>query len=216
MARAEGYNEHMLSGGGDEQYRKLGGFIPRTDNTIRVLDIGCGTGVELDYIWKNAPNAYITCLDLSSDMLALLLKNHPDHHSQIAVVEASYLNWTYPLETFDIVVSSQTMHHFMPEQKIAVYRNLLRTLKPDGVYLENDWYMDAAGAEQYRRRYETIISKIPDHVDAGQYHIDIPFTIDAQRQLFLNAGLHTVEVLESHIRAQWSGGIMKAGKREAV
>jgi len=210
-ARAQGYDEHMMLHFGEE-YRKLGDFIPKTNEVILILDIGCGTGIELDYIWTNAPNAHITCLDLSKDMLALLLKNHAGRLDQIEAIEVSYFNWQYPEKFFDIAVSSQTMHHFRPEQKTKVYHNLCKALKTDGFYIENDFYMDAVGSEQYRRRYEVIMSGISEQADTGQYHIDIPCTIEVQLELFLDAGFRTVEVLESHIRASGSGGILKAGK----
>jgi len=215
-ARVDGYDSHMLSDVGEGQYIQLGGFIPKTDGEIEILDIGCGTGLELGYIWKNAPNAHFTCLDLSKDMLALLVKKHSDRLDCIKTVEASYLDWAYPVGVFDIAVSSQTMHHFLPQQKIEVYRNLYRSLKSGGFYLENDWYVDDVTAEQYRRQFESAMSTLPAYVNAGEYHIDIPFTIEAQKELLAKAGFHTVEVLESHIRVYGSGGILKAGKQGAA
>ena len=211
--RADGYNEHMTSGsGGDISYQKLGGFFPRTGEPLNILDIGCGTGIELDYIWKRAPNASITCLDLSRGMLDLLLKNHPDRHGSIIIVEASYIDWEYPENTYDIVVSSVTMHHLWPEEKAGVYRKIIKTLKPGGCYIEDDFIVDAAQAEQYRRRYQIITETLPDKASAGEYHIDIPCTLEVQRELLTGAGFDMVEVLDSDIKASGSGAILKATK----
>ena len=60
--------------------------------------------------------------------------------------------------------------------------------------------------------YETILSQAPERARAGAYHIDIPNTIEIQRQVLLDAGFQTVDVLEAHIRPRWSGGILRAGK----
>ena len=102
--RSDGYNEKMLSGSGLEDYKKLGACFPKTDKALNILDIGCGTGIELDYIWAQAPNAQITCVDVSRWMLDLLLKNHPENHDRITIIEASYIDWTYPENAYVSIV----------------------------------------------------------------------------------------------------------------
>lgn len=216
-ARADGYNEHMFSGGGgDVSYKKLGGFFPKTSEPLNILDLGCGTGIELDYIWAQAPNSHITCLDLSRGMLDLLMRDHPDSHDRITVVEASYTGWAYPENEYDAVVSSVTMHHLWPEEKSGVYGNILKALKPGGWYIEDDFIVDELQAEQYKRRYELITANIPrdkpNNISAGEYHIDIPCTLDAQRELLLGAGFVSVEVLDANIQVSGSGAILKAYK----
>jgi len=79
--RADGYNNVMFSSSsGEEDYRRLGAFLPETSESVQILDVGCGTGIELDYIWERIPNAHITCVDVSRGMLELLLINHPGSH----------------------------------------------------------------------------------------------------------------------------------------
>ena len=143
-------------------------------------------------------------------MLGLLLRNHPDGRDRITVIEASYTGWEYPENEYDIVVSSVTMHHLPPEAKSGVYRNIQKALKPGGWYIEDDFIVDALQAEQYKRRYEYLSSNIAPA--PGGYHIDIPFTIDTQRELLLGAGFASVEVLEADIKVSGSGAILKARK----
>lgn len=54
-ARAENYDEHMLKDveGCREGYEKMAELLPK--NTQIVLDLGCGTGLELDEIFKRIP-----------------------------------------------------------------------------------------------------------------------------------------------------------------
>jgi RimJ/RimL family protein N-acetyltransferase/phospholipid N-methyltransferase len=211
--RADGYNRHMLSEAGSsaDDYKKLGSHFPKTSEAIQVLDIGCGTGIELDYIWAHAPHAHIICVDVSRGMLDILLQNHPGSHDRIAIVEASYIDWPYPENAFDIVVSNMTMHHLWPEQKVAIYRKILGALKTGGSYIEGDFIVDAIAAEQYKRRYETITANLPDKAKAGEYHIDIPFTLDVQKKLLCQAGFGVVDVLDSTINSG-NGAILKARK----
>jgi RimJ/RimL family protein N-acetyltransferase/ubiquinone/menaquinone biosynthesis C-methylase UbiE len=220
-ARAGEYNDYMLRNG-DEAYRQLGEAFPETNAPIRILDLGCGSGIELDYIWARIPNAHVTCVDISKEMLALLIKNHPARTDQITAIEASYLDWEYPVSAFDFAVSSQTMHHFWPEQKTGIYRGIHNALRSGGYYIESDFYVDPLHMAQYQQRYKTVLSQAREQGKqeereeqecAGKYHIDIPTTLDIQQQLLSVAGFQTVEVVESHIRLRWSGGIVKAGKQ---
>jgi len=208
-ARADGYNAIITE---TYRYEKFGGCFPKTDEAIQILDVGCGTGVELEYIWKQAPNAHITCLDLSRGMLDLLLKNHPDDHGRITIVEASYLDWAYPKKAFEIVTSHATMHHFYPEEKVKIYRKFLSALKPGGSYIEGDFILgDALYAEQYRRRHEAITEGLSEKAKAaGEYHVDLPLTLDVQIKLLRDAGFNSVEVLEEDFRVHGSRAILKA------
>jgi tRNA (cmo5U34)-methyltransferase len=214
--RADGYNEHMLgigmSGAGCADYITYGGCFPKTGEAIKILNIGCGTGLELDYIWAQAPNAHIVCVDMSRAMLDLLLKNHPGGHSRLTVIEASFVDWAYPAETYDIVTSHACMHHFWPEEKIAIYRKILASLKRGGHYIEGDFIVDHIHAEQYRKRYEIITANLPEKAKPGEYHIDIPFTLDVQLQLQRSAGFSRVEVLDEDVKPNASGAITRAWK----
>ena len=211
--RAAGYNQVMFtSSNGEEDYRKLGACFPKTDDDIQILDVGCGTGIELNYIWKQMPNAHVTCVDMSRGMLDLLLKNHSCNHNNITIIESSYINWTYPEDAFDIVVSNMTMHHLWPEEKVEVYRKIISTLKPDGVYIEGDFIVkDDLMAKQYKQRYEIITENLSDEVKISEYHIDIPCTLENQQKLMKAAGFNDIEVLVDTIN-RGNGSILRARK----
>ena len=211
-SRADGYNHHMLRGSGEEDYQKLGSCFPKTDEAIHILDIGCGTGIELDYIWQQAPNAHFTCVDMSQGMLELLLKNHCANRDKISIIQASYTDWEYPEETFDFVVSSMTMHHLWENEKTAVYRKILAALKNEGSYIESDFIVNPILSEQYRKRYEMITAALTEKAKAGEYHIDIPFTAEMQKKLLQDAGFSFIEVLDSSIN-NGNGAILRTRKR---
>ena len=68
-SRVDSYDEHMLSKveGCREGYEKMALFVPKTAK--RLLDLGCGTGLELDEILKLMPDIEITGVDLTQEML---------------------------------------------------------------------------------------------------------------------------------------------------
>jgi hypothetical protein len=63
-------------------------------------------------------------------------------------------------------------------------------------------------AEQYRQRYKIITANLPDKAKAGEYHIDIPCTLDVQKKLLQEAGFCSVEILDDKIN-RGNGAILK-------
>lgn len=64
--RLDGYDEHMLTEiqSADEFYPFTAKMLPQTDN-CRILDLGCGTGLELEEYFLLCPSAIVTGIDLS-------------------------------------------------------------------------------------------------------------------------------------------------------
>ena len=74
-ARVDGYDEHMKSNieGASDFYRYTAEMLPN-DAGAKVLDLGCGTGLELEEFFKANPNASVTGIDLTKAMLDELKK----------------------------------------------------------------------------------------------------------------------------------------------
>ena len=112
-ARIEGYDEHMAESVEDypDFYSKIAMPFPVTNDPIKVLDLGAGTGIELEYILAKAPNARITAVDLSSIMLEKLIEKYESHASQFRTYVGSYITMQIETNTFDFVVSVMSLHH---------------------------------------------------------------------------------------------------------
>lgn len=140
--RVDGYEEHVreILPGFDGFYSFVAGQIPATGEPLSILDLGCGTGLELDFIFARAPNAVIIAVDLSSEMLAKLkaeLERARRGH-QVKIVQGSYLTMPFLAGGFDYAVSVQTMHHFTPDVKLGLYTGIADALKAGGRYIEGD------------------------------------------------------------------------------
>lgn len=74
--RVGGYEKHQLNEieSAKEFYPFTAGCLPMMDHAS-VLDLGCGTGLELEYYYDLNPSAKITGIDLSGDMLQVLKRN---------------------------------------------------------------------------------------------------------------------------------------------
>ena len=71
--RLESYDEHMLTEieGAKEFYPYTAALLPMKYGA-NVLDLGCGTGLELEYYFALNGKASVVGIDLSPDMLTVL------------------------------------------------------------------------------------------------------------------------------------------------
>lgn len=187
--RAEGYDAHMESSLADagSYYRTLAVPIPRTSEPIDILDLGCGTGLELPAIFDKAPNARLTCIDLSAEMLKILREKFPKEN--IKILEGSYLGHQFGRALYDVILSSMTLHHLLPDQKRSLYKNLYTALKNGGVYIEGDYIVSKEKMNRLLEAYEVL----PDQAKGGSHHIDIPLSLAEQSKLLRQAGFVDIQ-----------------------
>ena len=98
-------------------------------------------------------------------------------------------------ERFGAALSFETLHHFKPDKKQALYEKLCRAIKRGGCYLECDY---VACCDEEKRLclegYEYRRQKFG--IPPGQFvHIDIPLTLEHQLTLLKNAGFQKAEAL---------------------
>mgnify|MGYP001054196087 CR=1 FL=1 len=59
-----------------EDYKQFARAVPQSAK--RILDLGCGTGLELDALYNLRTDISVIGIDLSPDMLDALMKKHGD------------------------------------------------------------------------------------------------------------------------------------------
>lgn len=104
---------------------------------MRVLDVGCGTGVLLEAILRRFPAVRVTGVDPSPSMLQFARRRLPDH-AQLLDGRAEDL----PVadSQFDAVVSCSAFHYFDRPDKAL--EEMKRVLKPGGQLIITDWCDD--------------------------------------------------------------------------
>jgi len=194
--RASTYDNHQKQTVSyfDSLHKAVAGAIEETGGEVRILDLGSGTGIELEWIFARAPNARITCIDISGRMLDKLKDKYETMLEQIEVVKGSFLDMSFQEKYFDYAVSVLTMHHYTYEQKLNLYTKIRKALVPGGKYIEGDHVLPPEEEKRrlawYKRQLRANVVS-PDNV----YHIDIPFSITTQRKVLLEAGFSQVELL---------------------
>lgn len=191
-ARVEGYDAHMLEEveGCREGYEKMAQLAP--EGIKKVLDLGCGTGLELEPLFQRFPDIQVTGVDLTREMLEHLKAKFPE--KRLTLIEGDYFATEFGEETFDLVISFQTMHHFSKEKKLGLYQKIFRALKPGGQYLECDYMVENQEEEAHWFAENRRIREEEGIAEEAFYHFDTPCTIQNQIELFLKAGFFSSEM----------------------
>jgi tRNA (cmo5U34)-methyltransferase len=185
-ARADSYDQHMhgLLEDFETFYRTFARQIAKTDLPVRILNLGAGTGNELEYIWERTPNAHITAMDLSPLMLKKLVEKYGNRKPDLTLICGSYLDTPFGTG-YDYIVSVYTMHHFPPGIKAALYRKIYGALLQGGRYVEGDCVSSAGLEQKLLEHYSEAVAPLPQD---SLYHIDIPLSIERQLLLLKEAG----------------------------
>ncbi len=92
-----------------------------------ILDLGCGTGLAMPQLLKKYPNANITGIDFSNNML----KQVP-HHPLIKTIHHDAHNLPLDDNSMDLIFSNMMLHWC---NESDVFKECLRVLKHDGLLL---------------------------------------------------------------------------------
>ena len=193
-ARLDGYDEHMMTNieSATDFYPFTAKMLPVVAN-CHVLDLGCGTGLELEAYYLLCPSAKVTGIDLSQGMLSALVKKLAD--KDITLISGSYFDVPLGEDVFEAAVSVESLHHFTKEEKIPLYAKLHAALKENGYFILTD-YFSLSDEEETHHRQNLIALKAEQGIcDEAFYHYDTPLTVKHETEALLEAGFANVEVL---------------------
>lgn len=194
--RVNGYDEHMKNNieGAREFYAYTASLLPMEEGA-RILDLGCGTGLELEEYFKLNKTAAVTGIDLSAAMLDALKKKLKDEN--VTLIRGSYFDEPFGESVFDGAVSVESLHHFTAAKKETLYRKLRAALKKDGYFVLTDYF--AASDEEEMERFEEFEKiKKEQGLSAGEfYHYDVPLTVKHEISVLRNAGFSDVKIMKN-------------------
>ena len=195
-ARLDGYDLHMLTEieGAGEFYPYTARQLPTSDRSC-VLDLGCGTGLELEEYYKLCPSARVTGVDMSRGMLAALRAKFEE--KDIELICASYFECEFGCEVYDAAVSVESLHHFTREEKIPLYEKVCRSLKRGGCFIITDYFATGDSEEIEHRRAYLRLREEQGIVDSQFYHYDTPLTTEHEIAALLDGGFSSVTVLNN-------------------
>lgn len=190
------YDEHMMTTieGAPEFYKFTALQLPPTEYCA-ILDLGCGTGLELAEYFALNPSANITGIDLSEGMLSALKDKFPG--KKLNLICGSYFDVSFGKNRFDAAVSVESLHHFTAEQKLSLYKKLVDSLKANGYFILTDYFAESEALEQ--EYFENLRQLKLEHgiIDSTFYHYDTPLTIGHEMEALRSAGFSQCEILKN-------------------
>lgn len=148
-----------------------------------LLDAGCGTAPMLSLLIQEYPDRHYVGLDLTPEMIA---RAKAKNLSNTELVVGDCENLPFEPETFDVVINSQSFHHYPNPQ--AFFDSVCRVLKPGGRLI----LRDNTGPKVLvwlTNKLMMPLCNLIGHGDVGVYHIS------EIREMCEKAGL-TVEKIE--------------------
>lgn len=149
------WGEGFLSPGGAEEVAEIVRGLDLSDKAL--LDVGFGTGGPAIALVKNHRAARVVGIDVEAQLCERARINADNagvaDSIELRIVEPG--PFAFDDESFDVVFSKDSMVHI--EDKPALFRQVMRVLRPGGVFVASDWLSgeDPAGLEALEK-YRTV------------------------------------------------------------
>jgi tRNA (cmo5U34)-methyltransferase len=105
--------------------------------SLAVLDLGAGTGLFSQHVLEKYPQAHFVLYDLAEKMLAVAQERFRQRPLQFKYVTGDYRTFQLT-QTFDVVISSLSIHHLADDEKAALFGAVYTRLRPGGVFINVD------------------------------------------------------------------------------
>jgi ubiquinone/menaquinone biosynthesis C-methylase UbiE len=105
------------------------------DRPIRILEVGCGTGLTLDFLRRSSDKYTVFGLDVSETMIlqAAAKAEGESNGPRLSLGDADKL--PFGPGSFDVVLSTRFIHQFSHETKQKLWNEFRRVARPDGMII---------------------------------------------------------------------------------
>jgi len=153
-------------------------------NSKNILDLGGGTGLELIHLFELYPDAHVTVIDITENMVEKLKTR--DFADKVTTICGDFFEVDFG-DNYDAVISTSALHHFKKNEKVILYKKIYDCLKDGGQFLNSDFI---AEDEEFEKEQ---LYEIDNEFDKYK-HIDIPLTLEHELEVLKEVGFKNIEV----------------------
>lgn len=183
-----------------EQNETVLALIPfKRSRDVKVLDLGCGTGILSYLVLRAFPGSQVAAFDLAENMLAACQKNLRDYKDRITLIKGHFGFDDFG-GGYDIILSGLATHHLDDKEKPRLYKRIYNALDRGGVFINREIVLGETPSLTDRYLYlwrEFIRSNGEDDEKWFNKYLreDIPATVEVQtdwlREIgFIDVGCH--------------------------
>ena len=115
-------------------------YFPHNWTPNSILELGCGTGNLTILLRAKFPKANILGIDISRDSLEVCKKRLKGNNVELRKMDLQTV--MFDNESFDIVISSLTIHHLTDTKRKALYKKAFKWINKNGWFVVCDRYCD--------------------------------------------------------------------------
>lgn len=110
----------------------------QTDQPIKVLDLGAGTGIMAGFVASQFPNASIDLMDVAEKMLFEAKKRLECYPNDFRFLVSDYSKEGALENHYDVIMSSLSIHHLSDPEKQDLFKTIYTHLNRGGIFINAD------------------------------------------------------------------------------
>lgn len=197
-----------------EQQDLIMQLIPFASNdNIKVLDLGAGTGILSALTLQAFPQANVTAFDMAENMLKVCQTNLSAFGQRLRLQQGNFAEDDLG-SGYDLVVSGLAIHHLDGAGKQQLFHKLFSSMNSGGILLIRDIVTGASPSltEQYEQLWRKYIKDCgEDDAACFQAYLeeDIPSSVEEQTEWLAGAGFSEVGCHWRYLNFAVFGGVKK-------
>lgn len=133
----------------DEMLWALIDYLPKAHDFESILELGCGTGNLSVLLADHFPHATCRFVDFSGESLRCC-ESRVGTAPRFVFEQTDFRHLCYPARSFDLVISSISIHHLTSLEKKALFGKIAGWLEPGGTFAFADQFSGAT-TDLYQR-----------------------------------------------------------------
>jgi tRNA (cmo5U34)-methyltransferase len=176
---------------------------------IRILDIGIGTAVTARKILDRFPQAHLTGVDFSDEMMRAAANTLSLYADRFTLIQADVgeANAVFSGNRYDAIVSAVTIHNMPNEAKSRLFAAISASLNSGGVFINGDFIRGETEQEEIETRgiYKNFLETNLTGAELKTwlhhaFEFDMPMKLSEQQSRLSQLGLTDFKVLWRHPR----------------